>query len=156
MGVFPSRPHSARSPRTAAFDLEGPLWIESLCSGWVMVVKLACLFSSWFLSLKNLASSQIVNQSIQLQMLSSADRGSHTQPYHCWTKKCSLSVSPISTASRGYFLSPCRRKKIRDGEKQNRVTWRKGKKCVQKIPVSLQLPAPLPLPPPPLPSVSKG
>lgn len=74
MLACPSYPRTARRPLAAAFNLEEPLWIESLRSGWVMVVKLVCLFSSGFLSLKNLASSQLVNQSIQLQMLSSANR----------------------------------------------------------------------------------
>lgn len=147
MLVYPSCPNTVLSPVTAAFDLEGPLGIERLYSGWVMVVKLVCLFSSWFLSLKNLASSQIVNQCIQLQMLSSANWGSRTQPHCCWTTELLSECDSYFYGIQKILAFSLWQQKIREGKKQTRVTQRKGKKmCSKDLCLSLAS-CSLPLPP---------
>lgn len=133
---------------TADFGLEEPLWIESLSSGWVMVVKLVCLFSSGFLSLKNLASSQLVNQSIQLQMLSSANRIPCSAVLLLnWRNAIWMWILFLQHPEKWILAFSLQKQKIRGSKKQNGVTWRKGKKCALKIPVSeLQLPLPSPCP----------
>lgn len=71
---------------------------------------------------------------------------SHARQYCCWTEEMpSECESYFCSIQRSVLAFSLQKQRIRGSKEQNGVTWRKGKKCALKIPVSeLQLPLPAP------------